>query len=301
MTAAENLRGIGLMAGSMALFAMEDMFLKFSAQGLPTGEILLVTCLFGWAFFSALARADGKRTFTAEALHPWVLARNLGEMVGTYAYITALAAIPLATVSAVLQAMPLAVTMGAALFMGEKVGWRRWTAIAVGFAGVLLVIRPGFDGFRPTALWVLVTVAGLGLRDLASRKIPASTSTAQVSAWGVASVAVLGAGMLPFQTPVMPTLWQSSMLLGALVFGTTGYWAITAATRTGEVSVVSPFRYSRLIFAILIGAGVFAEYPDRMTLIGAAVIIGSGLYSFARERARSRSLIRAQAAAQPAT
>lgn len=296
MTAAENLRGITLMSGSMALFALEDMFLKFAAQGLPTGEILLVTGLFGWAFFGALARAAGKRTFTRDALHPWVMARNAGEMVGTYAYVTALAAIPLATVSAVLQAMPLAVTMGAALFMGEKVGWRRWTAIAVGFAGVLLVIQPGFDGFRPTALWVLVTVAGLGLRDLASRGIPHNISTPQVSAWGVASVACLGAGMLPFQTPVLPGAWQSFMLLGTIIFGTAGYWAVTSATRTGEVSVVSPFRYTRLIFAIAIGAAVFAEYPDRLTLIGAAIIIGSGLYSFARERARAASLASAKLA-----
>ena len=290
MTAADNLRGIGLMAGSMALFAFEDMFLKFSTQGLPTGQILLITCLFAWAFFSTLARSEGRRTVTAAALHPWVLVRNAGEMVGTYAYITALAAVPLATVSAVLQAMPLAVTMGAALFMGEKVGWRRWTAIAVGFAGVLLVIRPGLDGFHPAALWVLVTVAGLGLRDFASRAIPPGISTAQVSAWGVASVAVLGAGMMPFQTAVLPDLWQSAMLLGAIIFGTAGYWAITAATRTGEVSVVSPFRYSRLIFAIAIGWLVFAEPSDAVTLSGAALIIGSGLYSFARERARKRAL-----------
>ena len=290
MTAAENLRGIGLMAGSMALFAMEDMFLKFSAKGLPTGEILLITCLFMLVFFAGMARAEGNRTFTAAALHPWVLARNAGEMVGTFAYITALAAIPLATVSAVLQAMPLAVTMGAALFMGEKVGWRRWAAIAFGFAGVLLVIRPGLDGFQPTALWVLVSVAGLSLRDLASRAIPAHRSTAQVSAWGVASVAALGAGMTAFQTPVMPDLWQCTVLAGATIFGTAGYWTITAASRTGEVSVVSPFRYTRLVFAIVIGAAVFAEYPDRLTLLGACVIIGSGLYSFARERARTQKL-----------
>lgn len=289
MTAAENLRGIGLMAGAMALFGIEDMFLKFSAQDLPTGEILLITGLFGWVFFSLLARAKGHRTLTKEAFSRWILARNAGEMVGTFAYVTALAVIPLATVSAVLQAMPLAVTMGAAIFMGEQVGWRRWTAIAVGFAGVLLVIRPGLDGFQPAVLWVLVTVAGLGLRDLASRAIPATTSTTQVSAWGTASVAALGAGMMPFQTAVLPTPWQSAMLIGVILFGTAGYWAITAATRTGEVSVVSPFRYSRLIFAILIGAFVFTEIPDTLTLAGAALIITSGLYSFAREHQRAKA------------
>lgn len=288
LTAAANLRGILLMAGSMALFALEDMFLKGAALGLPTGEILLITALFGWGFFALLARAEGKRTFSRAALHPWVLARNFGEMLGTLAYITALAQVPLATVSAVLQAMPLAVTMGAALFMGERVGWRRWSAIALGFSGVLLVIQPGMEGFRPSALWVLITVLGLGLRDLASRAIPAHLSTTQVSAWGLASVALLGALMLIFQSPVLPEPRQAAMLGGVILFGTAGYWAITAASRTGEVAVVAPFRYTRLVFAIVIGALVFGEYPDRLTLFGAAVIIGSGLYAFARERARAR-------------
>jgi drug/metabolite transporter (DMT)-like permease len=162
--------------------------------------------------------------------------------------------------------------------MGEKVGWRRWNAILMGFLGVLIVIRPGFEGFRPEALWVLITVAGLTLRDLAAQKIPPDLSNAQVSAWGIASVALLGAMMLPFQTLVVPGTFQGVMLLGTLVFGTAGYWAITAATRVGEVSVVSPFRYSRLIFA------------DEWTLIGAAMIIGFGLYAFARERTRHRSI-----------
>ncbi len=296
MNASDNLRGIALMTGSMTLFAFEDMFLKFAAQDMPTGQILLVTALFGVAFFGGLARLEGRRTLTRDALHPWVLIRNFGEMVGTYAYITALASVPLATVSAVLQAMPLAVTMGAALFMGETVGWRRWSAIGVGFIGVLIVIRPGLDGFQPAAMWVLVSVAGLGLRDLASRAIPAGISSTQVSAWGVASVAVLGAGMMPFQTAVLPDLWQSGMMAGVVVFGTAGYWAVTHASRTGEVSVVSPFRYSRLIFAIVIGWAVFGEPADVMTLCGSALIIGSGLYSFARERRRKRALSTAPAA-----
>ena len=289
MTPPENLRGIGLMTGAMATFAIEDMFLKFAARTLPTGEILAITALFGCLFFAAIARTQGQRTITRAALHPWILARNAGEMVGTYAFITALAAVPLATVSAVLQAMPLAVTLGAALFMGERTGWRRWTAIALGFAGVLIVIRPGMDGFRPAALWVLVTVAGLALRDLASRAVPPDVSTSQLSAWGTAAVTVLGLAMMPFQTAVLPDLWQAAMLTGTVIFGTMGYWLITAASRTGEVSVVSPFRYARLIFSITIGTLVFAEYPDRMTLIGAAIIITSGLYAFARERALSRT------------
>ncbi len=279
------------MVVSMALFGLEDMFLKWAAASLPVGEIVFVSGVFGVVVFVLMAWRQGQKVFTKAALQPWVLARGLGEMVGTFAYITALATVPLSTVSAVLQAMPLAVTMAAALFMQEQVGWRRWSAIAVGFAGVLLVIRPGLDGFRPEALWVLITVAGLTLRDLAARKIPPACSTAQVSAWGLIAVTLLGALMMAGSGEVaVPNPWETAALLGALVFGTGGYWAIIGATRTGEVSVVAPFRYVRLVFAVLIGAFVFAEWPDVITLCGSGLIVASGLYSFARERARKHAL-----------
>jgi drug/metabolite transporter (DMT)-like permease len=279
-----NLRGSLLMVLSMALFAMEDMFLKWLTLALPIGQILLVSGFFGMLFFAAVVRAQGLRTFTRAALHPAVWLRNLGEVVGTLAYLTALASVPLATVSAVLQAMPLAVTLGAALFMGERVGWRRWAAIIIGFTGVLIVIRPGSDSFTPAAMWVIITVAALALRDLASRRIPASSTDAQVSTWGLAAVALLGAGLLTGQTAIIPTMLQTLQLTGMLVFGTLGYWAITAATRTGDVAVVSPFRYVRLVFAVIIGTLIFAETPDTYTLIGSAIIVGSGLYAFMRQR-----------------
>lgn len=289
--ASENLRGILFMVASMALFGLEDMFLKWAAASLPVGEIIFISGVFGVVVFVLMAWQQGQMVFTKAALNPWVLARGLGEMVGTFAYITALATVPLSTVSAVLQAMPLAVTMAAALFMQEQVGWRRWSAIAVGFAGVILVIRPGLDGFRPEALWVLITVAGLTLRDLAARKIPPQCSTAQVSAWGLIAVALLGALMMAGSGEVaVPTPWETYALIGALVFGTAGYWAIIGATRTGEVSVVAPFRYVRLVFAVLIGAFVFHEWPDVITLCGSGLIVASGLYSFARERRRKRAL-----------
>ena len=276
------------MTAAMALFAVEDMFLKFSAKSLPTGEILTVTALFGLLFFGGMALREGRSLFEASFLHPLVVARNLGEVVGSFAYITAIATVPLPSIAAVLQATPLAVTLGAALFMGEQVGWRRWSAIAVGFAGVMLVIRPGMGEFHPHLLWVLVTVIGLATRDLCSRAIPAGIATSQLASWGVASVGLLGAAMIPFQGWVTPSGPQSLMLLGAMAFGTAGYWAITAGTRVGEASVVAPFRYVRLVFVMVISLVVFAEYPDRLTLAGAALIIASGLYAFARERLRRR-------------
>ncbi len=275
------------MVASMALFALEDMFIKLAAEGVPTGEIILIAGLFGIPIFAALAWQSGKSVWVRAAWRPAVVVRNLGEMVGSIAYVTAIATVPLPTVSAVLQAMPLVVTMGAALFLRESVGWRRWTAIAVGFVGVMLVIRPGLDGFRPAALWVLITVVGLAVRDLASRAVPAEFSSAQVSAWGAMAITLLGVMMMAWTgAAVMPTGLQAVQLSLMGIFGSAGYWAITAATRTGEVSTVAPFRYARLVFAIIIGWLIFNEPADTLTLCGAGLIIGSGLYSFARERKR---------------
>lgn len=287
----DNLRGIALMTGSMALFAVEDMFLKLSTAGLPTGEVLLATCAFGTVVFGLMARAEGKSLFDRAILHPLVLLRLLAEVISAFSYIFAIAAVPLPIVAAVLQATPLAVTLGAVLFMGEAVGWRRWAAIAVGFAGVLVVVRPGAAGFTPAMLWMIICVATLALRDLASRRIPRSISTAQVSGWGVGAVAAMGLGMGAVQGWTVPDGTQSLWLFGAMIFGNAGYWAITQATRVAEASAITPYRYSRLIFVLALALPIFGERPDAGTLLGAGLIIGSGLYSFMRERQRARSAL----------
>ncbi|KAF0137151.1 MAG: Membrane protein [Xanthobacteraceae bacterium] len=290
----ENLTGILLMLAAMALFAVEDLFLKLAAADLPIGQIILISGGLGLPVFVGMAWRQGKGILVKDALQPAVIARNIGEMVAAAAYVAALAAVPLGTVASVLQALPLFMTMGAALVFGEVVGWRRWTAILVGFAGVLLVIQPGADGFRIEALLVLISVAGIVVRDLAARAIPARVSTAQVSAWGLMSVTVLGLGMIAVSGEVRAvTGTEALVLMGAVVFGTAGYWAVTAATRTGEVSVVAPFRYARLVFSMGIGVIFLAERPDLLTLVGAAIIVGSGLYAFARERARKRASLTA--------
>lgn len=287
----ENLRGIGLMVLAMALFAVEDLFLKLAAAGLPTGQILFMAGTLSVAVFAVIAWRRGERILTARLAHRAVVARNLGEVVATLGYITALASVPLSTVSAVLQALPLGVTLGAALFLNQPVGWRRWSAILVGFAGVMLVIRPGLEGFEPAALWVLPCVAGLVVRDLATRFVPPDCTTAQVSAWGMGSVAILGMGLMTVQGVAgVPAPLSLGFVAAAALFGTGGYAAVVAATRHGDVAVVAPFRYARLVFAVMIGMAVLGEMPDTLTWAGAALIILSGLYSFARERRRKASL-----------
>jgi drug/metabolite transporter (DMT)-like permease len=285
----ENLRGIMLMVGSMLAFAIEDMFVIWATDRLGTGQILAFIGMVGGLLFTAVAALQGQRLWVRELWHPAVIWRNVGEVSGTFGFITALALVPLTTVGAILQAMPLAVTFGAAAFLGEQVGWRRWTAISAGFLGVIIVIRPGLDGFDPAALWAVLAVAGLSVRDVATRRIPGTITTMQLSAWGFLAVAVLGVVMAAISGgSVLPRPGEWGVLIGAVCFSVLGYWAITAAMRLGEVSAITPFRYSRLVFALFIGVLVFGERPDAWTLAGAVLIIASGLYSFARERARAR-------------
>ena len=287
-----NLRGIILMVLAMAGFAVEDAFIKALAangSGVSVGQILVMLALGGTAIYTAWAMKDGVSLFSKDFIHPAVLTRNGTEMLGTWGFVTGIATIPLATVTTILQAAPLLVTMGAALIFKETVGWRRWLAIAVGFAGMLLVVRPGVGTFDPQVLWAVLGVLGLSARDLATRKIPKTIPTLQLSSWGFVSVGVLGVLLVTADGQWVSLTQQQWMLLGgAIAVGAFAYWAITEATRVGEISAVAPFRYSRLIFALLIGTLIFKEMPDGFTLAGAALIMGSGIYAFYRERIRKR-------------
>ncbi|MFB9150256.1 DMT family transporter [Roseovarius ramblicola] len=280
----ENLRGSVLMVLAMAGFALEDMFIKRLADAMPVGQIIMAIGLGGAAIFAAICAGQGRRLFSRDLLARPVLLRNTGEMAGTMCFVTAIALTPLSSASAILQATPLAVTLGAALFLREPVGWRRWSAILVGFAGVLMVVRPGLEGFAPASLFAVGAVIGLALRDLATRAVPAAISSMQLSAYAFATLVPTGAILLAFgDGPVVPGGVQIRDLGLALACGVGAYYAIVAAMRVGEVAVVTPFRYTRLVFALGIGMLVFAERPDAWTLTGAAVIVASGLYTLMRE------------------
>ena len=184
----------------------------------------------------------------------------------------------------------MAVTMGAALFLGEKVGWRRWLAVVLGFVGVLIILRPGLGDFDPNLLWVLLYIFGLAARDVASRAIPQTVSTPFAVAWAMLPMSFAGAAMMPFQGgwhPVdgLTAFWLAGTTLAAAV----ALWMLTTALRTGEVSSVAPFRYTRILFALTIAFVIFDEVPDAFTWAGAALIVGSGLYAFFRERQRAQS------------
>lgn len=285
----DNLRGILLMVASMAGFALEDMFIKRLSGQLPLGQILLMLSVFGTPVFALVARRNGVRLWSRDLLHGAVVARNLGEVVGTLGFVTAITLTPLTSATAIFQATPLFVTVGAATVLREEIGWRSWAAMAFGLLGVLIVIRPGLSAFEPASLWAVLAVLGLSVRDVATRRVPASISSMHLALYGFVAVGLLGAGALALSGgAVLPTALQGGILAGALFSGIGSYWAITEAMRVGEVSVVTPFRYSRLLFALVIGTLVFHERPDVATLSGAALIICSGLYTLNRERTKRR-------------
>ena len=285
----ENLRAISLMVLSMAGFAIEDMLIKIIALEMPTGQFLILIGGGGALIFTAMSRRQGQAVLSADFLRPSIIIRNLGEVIGTLGFVTALVLTPLSSASAILQATPLAVTLGAALFLGEAVGWRRWSAILIGFCGVIAVIRPGLDGFEPASLFAVLGVIGLATRDVATRAAPARISSAVLSAHGFAMLVPAGALLLCISGgATAPSALGYGLLLAALAIGVSAYYALTLAMRLGDVAVVTPFRYVRLVFALAIGVTVFNEQPDAWTLIGAAIIILSGLYTFFRERQLSR-------------
>lgn len=286
-----NMRGIVLLTLSMAAFAAEDALIKLASGDLPAGQILLMIGLIGTPVFAIWGRAQGHRMFSRQVLDGTLWLRNLFEVTGSLGFVTALTLIPLSTASAILQASPILVTAGAAIFLRETVGWRRWTAIAVGFCGMLVILRPTAEGFDANVLWAVLGVLGLAARDLVTRRMKASLPTMVVASWAFVTLTVLGAAMLAVSggavIPQSPSLWY---VLAAVTIGVGAYWAIIEATRAGDVAAIQPFRYTRIIFAMIIGALVFGERPDALMLLGAALIIGSGLYTFARERALSRKL-----------
>ncbi|KIN64854.1 putative transporter, RhaT family, DMT superfamily [Sulfitobacter noctilucicola] len=282
----DNIRGAVLMVLAMLGFAIEDSFIKLLSDTVSVGQILVMLGIGGSLAFGAVVLMQGRALFSRDMLSLPIGLRALGEMVGTVAFVSAISLTPISSASAILQATPLVVTLGAALFLAEPVGWRRWSAICVGLFGVLLIIRPGMDSFQPLSLLAVIGVFMLALRDLATRRTPATFSTMQLSFLGFVVLIPAGSALMAASGSlvVLPGGVQWLFFLGALFIGLFAYYGIVAAMRVGEVSFVTPFRYSRLVFALVIGVTIFDESPDALTLIGAFIIVASGIYTVWRER-----------------
>lgn len=281
----DNLRGSLFMIAAMAGFAVEDMFLKAAAQHLPTGEVLMLFGIGGLLAFAALTRRNGQDIWSPAYLSRPILVRSGFEVTGRLFYTLAFVLTPLTFATAILQATPLVVVAGAALFLGERVGWRRWTAIGVGLAGVLLILRPGLEGFEPLSVLALLGMLGFAGRDLATRAAPPVLSNAQLGICGFSMLTLAGAILSAVEGGLrLPDLLTAAQIGAATLFGVFAYNSLTIAMRTGEVGAVTPWRYTRLVFGIVLGATVFGERPDTLMIAGSVLVVGSGVFALLRAR-----------------
>ncbi|MEN8660222.1 DMT family transporter [Marivita sp.] len=279
------MRAIFLMILAMALLALSDMFIKLSSQVLSPGYVMFLLSLGGTLCFMLIAKWQGANLLSRDALHPWVLARGALEIIGGLGLVLSIGMIPLSLFAAIMQMAPLVVTLGAAVFLKEPVGPRRWLAILVGIIGMLLVIKPGTDGFEPAALFAVMGVCGLGLRDLITRLSPSHIPSISLATWGFAATIPIGLGLIfVSETPTNVTAITVWHMGGGIIVTALGYYAVTQAMRMAPAAIVSPFRYTRLIFTMSLGVLIFGERPDGLTLLGAAIILSAGLYALYRER-----------------
>ncbi len=281
----DNLRAALFMMAGTGAYTINDVFLKLAGGSLPMFQILLlrgiVVCLFFgvllWrvrAQLSGLARRDVKL----------LALRSVAEAAVAYFFLTALFNMPIANLTALLQAVPLTVALAAFVVLKEPLGWRRMLAIVIGFCGVLIIVRPGADGFTIYALSAVVAVAMITVRDLATRMLTRSVPSVLVAFTASCGVMVFGAVGSLREIWVMPDLFGWLWLLGASVFIIGGYILTILAMRTGELTFAAPFRYAALLFALVAGWLVFGEWPDALTFVGATIVVATGLFTLWRER-----------------
>lgn len=284
-----NVRGGLAMAAGMACFTFNDATVKYVGEEMNMGQVMLIRSVIATILILAVAWQRGMLIPLRRALHKMTILRVIGEVVGTVTFLVALVHVPLPLASAILQALPLVVTLGAALLFGEPVGWRRWLAITIGLAGVLIIVRPADGTLSPYVLMIVVTVIFAALRDLATRKVPRAIPVLMISALTSVGVGIAGAAMIvPLGGWSPLSLRNLGLLTLAACCVMAAYQFLIIAMREGEISFVAPFRYMSLLWAILLGFLIFGDLPDLPMVVGSLIVIGSGLYTLYRERVSSR-------------
>lgn len=273
------------MTGGMCAFTVNDAFMKSLSGDIPLFQAVLLRGIVAIICLTIMCRVMDQLHFNLPR-RDWglILLRTLGEVGGTYFFLTALFHMPIANVSAILQALPLAVSLAATLFLGEALGWRRFAAIAIGFVGVVLIIQPGGADFSSYSIYALIAVACITLRDLAVRRMSVQVPVvfvALIAAIGVTALGAIGSLFITWQ----PMSATSAMQIGGaticLIFG---YIFSVSAMRSGAISFVAPFRYTSLLVALILGMAVFNEWPNVLTVLGASIVVATGLFTLWRER-----------------
>jgi drug/metabolite transporter (DMT)-like permease len=283
----DNTRGILAMSAAVVVFIFNDALIKVAAETMPSAQAIGVRGLFATLWCALALLATGAWRQIGRVAHPQVLLRGTLEAVASILYLVALFHIQFAIASAINLATPLVFTALAVLILKERVRWRRWSAVIVGFLGVLLVIQP-----RPGDLdvwsWVVLFATLLGaLRDILARYLPASVPTLVVSFASAAGVALAGCAWTFLEGWQPMTLREIGLLVASSLLLAAGYQFLVLALRSGaELSVIGSFRYASVLWALGIGYVVWGDVPNTLALAGIAVIVGSGLYILHRERVR---------------
>lgn len=270
---------------SMACFAVEDTFVKLLSARLPATQILFSIGFGGALITLVLAIVLNVNLADKILLNKHVISRTIADLFGALSFTSAMVLIPMSLLASILQATPLFVTLGAAILLGEKVGWRRWSAIFIGFLGVIIILQPGYGSFQLASLLGLAAVLCLALRDVVTRDMATEIPTLTVTFY--ACIAMGSAGFIAypfFGPPIMPTTYETIILICAAIIGLTGYFLLVLATREGDVSVIAPFRYSRLLFSLGLASLILGEELTLPILLGGLLVVSSGIYTFGRER-----------------
>jgi drug/metabolite transporter (DMT)-like permease len=282
--AAANLKGIVAMSAAMGSFACGDTIMKLTSAALPTSELLFIRGLCVTTVSIAAAFAVGAFTELRAAMSRAMALRAGGDVAGGWLFQSGLARMAYPDLMAITQLNPLTMTAASALFLGEKVGWRRWSAAFVGLIGVLIIIRPGSSTFNWWALAGIASVLAATVRDLATRRVDRRVPPVLIMTLSAGAVTLASLLVAPFAAWTWPAASTFGLLVAASMFSLTGQLCVIIAMRTGEVSAVAPFRYTIILFAILSGILVFDHLPDGPTLVGIVIVAAAGLYTFFREQ-----------------
>jgi len=294
-THAANHRGIFAMAFAMASFVINDATVKYVSQSLPGPQLILIRAMFATLLLLVVARAMG--ALSTAGLRAMADRRVAGRAVldalGTFTYLTSLFHLPLGNATAINMATPLVITLLAVLAWRERVGAARWLALGAGFAGVLLIVQPSAAGFNAYALLCLAGTVLHAARDLSTRAIPAAIPSILITLASAVAVMLMAAVLTATQGWQAPTAQHLFLLAAASVFLSAGYFGVITAMRGGDVSVIAPFRYTGLLFALVLGWLVWGDVPNAMAFAGIALLVGAGLYVLHSERERSRAALEA--------
>lgn len=286
--AAANSRGILAMLAAMAMFVVNDAMVKLATQHFPVGQLMGVRALFASLIVLGMVLALGARRDLPKLLSPLVLMRACLEGCIAFLFISALRLMPIANVTTLLMASSLILTVLAVVLGYEQIGWRRALALLVGFLGVVVAVRPGVDGFTLPALLALASAGLVAVRELLTRRIDPATPTVVVALSTTLATGLVGTALGAGESWVSLRLAETLMLVVAAFMVAGGNFAIILAYRGTDVSIVSGYRYSIVVFALILGYLIWGDVPDRWSMLGSAMIVGSGLYTLHRERVRRR-------------